>query len=439
MTDVMRRRQLNGSVAALGALLAAACGATADPSGTTPGAAGRSAESFTLRVNYRSEDYIPVFLARYSEQNPNVKIEPIANSGYEKLQALIAANDVGDMIWGSTSQGSYFQLAWHDHLRPLDPLAKRDKYDLQDMIPKAMETLRQAKDNQLYGIVNEMHTAGVGLFYNTNLFEAAKVAPPNPNWTIDDLTETARKLTLDTDRDGTNNQWGFLGQNSYPWLCCILRSFGGEWLDPAILGKTAAFDRPKAMVAWRWLYDLRHRHRVHPVEGRDKASFLDGNVAMFQSHQSGVAMASQVRDRFTMGLTLMPKGPGGKRGSQAHLGVWSAHSRSKHPDDTWSLIKWMTSKENLIAGPGAYFLPGARISAWNDPQYRAAEPHFEVFRKFGIEEGTELPAIPNNFKVLELDPFPAKAMQPMWEGSQNPEQMVAAVKGEFQALIDQPR
>ena len=64
-------------------------GASAGTGGDTAGAPAKSAEGLTLRVNYRSEEYIPPFLTRYTEQNPNVKIEPIANSGYEKLQALI--------------------------------------------------------------------------------------------------------------------------------------------------------------------------------------------------------------------------------------------------------------------------------------------------------------------------------------------------------------
>jgi multiple sugar transport system substrate-binding protein len=420
----------------LAPLLGGACGPA--PGGYDRAPAPGAAPA-TLRLNYRTEEYLPDRVRVFMEQHPTIRVDLVADSGYEKLIVLVAAGELGDVVWGSTSQGSYYQLGSQGHLLHLDPLMKRDRYDLRDLIPSAMDTLRLAQEGKLFGVPNEMHTGGSGLLYNADLFEKAGVRPPQPSWTLDDLVDASRRLTADTDRDGRIDQWGIQLTGSYSYINTTLRAFGGEWLDPPVLGKAPAFDRPRALPAWAWLSDLRHRHGVHPVEGRDRVSFTDGNLALLQRHQSGIAMAAQVRDRFRMGAALMPKGPSGKRGSQVHLGVWTVNARTRFPDQAWTMLQWLTTKEELLAGPGSIYLPGARISAWNDAKYREAQPLFEVFRKFAVEEGAELPAIPANFKVMDLDQLTTKAFAPLWQGAQSADQAVGAVRGEYAALLQQSR
>src|SRR5918911_3741250 len=93
------RRTVVGSGAALGlaglaGFLATACGV--GQSGGSSGAASgaKSKQPVTLRVNYRTEKYLPERFKKYTEQNPNVTVEGIPDSGYDKLIAMLAAGDL---------------------------------------------------------------------------------------------------------------------------------------------------------------------------------------------------------------------------------------------------------------------------------------------------------------------------------------------------------
>ena len=452
MARVIRRQYLGGAAATVGGLLAAACGEpevryvekvvekvvekivevpAQPPAAPQP---AKTAGPTTVVMDYRSEAWLPEAVKMFTDREPNIKVELVAGAGYEKLLILIASNELGDVIWSSSSLGSYLKLAWWDWFMDLDPLIKRDKFDIDDFIPRAIATAHLPKDNKLWGLPNEMHTAGVALFYNENMFDDAGLKYPSPDWSFDDLTEAARKLT-----NSEKNQFGVQFRTAYWTLICILRGFGGEWLDPPTLGKEVAFDRPQAMQAWQYLYDLRHKERVHPVEGKDEASFTDGNIGMHQLHQAGIRMANDIGDRFRMGATVIPKGPAGVRGSQVHLGLWAIGAKTQVTEAAWKLTQWMCSKEIGLFGSGRYFIPGARKSAWNDPEYGRQRPLWEPYRQFGTEDQPGLPAAPWNFRMLEISRLTTDVLKPMWEGTQSPQQTIAAVKGQYQALLERKR
>lgn len=430
-----RRASLGGATALLGLTAMAACGTTTG--GATPADGQRTQQPVTLRLNYRAERYIPERAKAFTAANPRITVDLVPDSGYEKLVALLAAGDLGDMIWASTGVGTYFELASQGHFLNLEPIVARDKFDLKQFFPRAVDTAKLV-ENRLLGLPNLIHPSHIGLFYNVNMFDAAGVKPPSLTWSVDDLTDAARRLTGGSGEGGRPAQWGVLTETSYPALVVFLRTFGGEIMDPPTLGKKAAIDRAPAKQAFQWLYDLRQKHRAHPLQGVDKASFADGNVAMMTTGMWGMTTASQIGDRFRMDATLVPKGPTGKRGSQGHVDMWALYDKSKHKDEAWLLMKHFTSREQ-----GPFLLqehgnPGARPDAWSDA-VAMAPAMFKVFKDFMDKEGPGPLAVPYNFRMLEIGQVATKALDPMWTGQQSPDQVIAAASGQFQALLDQPR
>jgi hypothetical protein len=86
-----------GALALAGVAGLGACGPAGGGAGDGAAGAGgaQSKGPITLRVNYRTEKYFPVRAQQFTEANPNVKIDMVADSGYEKLVALLAAGDPG--------------------------------------------------------------------------------------------------------------------------------------------------------------------------------------------------------------------------------------------------------------------------------------------------------------------------------------------------------
>src|SRR5262245_16337089 len=427
MSSVSRRGFASGA-AALGASLAVGCGAAGEREAAP---AGRPAKQpVTLRLNYRTEQWIVDRATAFSGAYPWITLDLVANSGYEKLLVLAAAGDLGDVYWASSGQGSYFELAGQGHALALDPIVKRDKFDLKQFFPHAVEQARL--DGTLFALPEGIHPGGVGLFYNSSPFEQAALKPPTLDWTVDDLLAAAQRLTAP-------GRWGVQYGTVYWQLVPTLRSFGGEFMDPPTFGKRAVLDGPKAMPAWQFYYDLAHKHRVAPVKGADKVSFTDGNLAMLYAEisNSGATLPRQIGDRFKVDATLIPKGPGGKRGSQAHVNMWSTHAKTKHPDEAWLLQKWYAGKDSAMARGEDTNSPGSRLDAWNDPHF-TSRPMYSVFKKL-VEEGPGPMAMPWNLKMLEMEQLSGKVLEPLWAGRQAPQQLIAAVKGEYQALLDRPR
>src|SRR5919199_277274 len=67
-----------------------------------------------------------------------------------------------------------------------------------------------------------MLTADTGpmvIFYNKDLFDRVGVPYPKEGWTVDDLVETARKLTF---KEGETQYWGYEVNGGYlrnfPWM-----------------------------------------------------------------------------------------------------------------------------------------------------------------------------------------------------------------------------
>ena len=61
-------------------------------------------------------------------------------------------------------------------------------------------------DGRQLGLPRDLNV--IALFYNKTMFDAAKVPYPDDTWDWAKLSEVAKQLTLDTDGDGTTDQWG---------------------------------------------------------------------------------------------------------------------------------------------------------------------------------------------------------------------------------------
>jgi ABC-type glycerol-3-phosphate transport system substrate-binding protein len=87
------RRTALQAGAAVCVVVAAACG-TAETTSPVPKA---ERQPVTLRLNYRTEQWIVDRAKQFTEANPSISVDPVANSGYEKLLVLAAAGDLGDV------------------------------------------------------------------------------------------------------------------------------------------------------------------------------------------------------------------------------------------------------------------------------------------------------------------------------------------------------
>jgi len=194
------------------------------------------------------------------------------------------------------------------------------------------------------------------LFYNTTMFKAAGLDPGKPPKTADEFLEYALKLTRDTDGNGKIDQWGFgtVGAKSPgfplrfgPWLW----SFGADYLTPDM--KRSALDSPEAKEAFAFFVELYTKYKVvppgltamNPQEVRTQLA--QKKVAMILGSGWTPPIVNKINPdlkAFEV-LKAAPAPVKRKQGTAIWLSSWVMSPNTKHPNEAWELMKFVTSKE----------------------------------------------------------------------------------------------
>ena len=174
----------------------------------------------------------------------------------------------------------------------------------------------------------------------------------------------------------------------YEGLVCDMLEFvwsaGGRVYDPA--GR-ARLDDPAWPQALRFVRDriigaAAPRGALAYAEPESLALFVQGRAVYLRNWPyawriAGDPKKSRVAGR--VGVTLLPRFPGGR--PAAALGGWQfgINRYSRHPDAAWRFVKFMTSPDSqkaLVLGAGR---SPTRRAVYADPEVQARMPHLARF------------------------------------------------------------
>lgn len=382
----MRRRDvLGGGTAGLMGVALAACGpAAGGPSGGT--AAAPSKGPVTIEVLTRNGVTSPTghsqFYDRRAKQiftpetNITVNLVDAQPNVGEKLTVMAAGGALPDGSWfGVVADGEAGrEQATKGVFKPLDDMIKKDaRFDIKPYFKSMLDAL--SVNGKLYALPTHAHYGTHVLYYNKNLAQANGVRiPDDGNWTQEEFIEAARKLTRPgEDIWGYWPSWGFSEFGVF-WL----RQFGAEFLDEA--GKKLLMDSGEGRAAFQWVYDTQTKFQVindlnRVVEGAplglggNRGLFALGKLAMHATTPGLVAEYKRPGTeeiKFEAGIALFPKGPGGRRGTQASGSGMGLTNPAKQ-DAVWQYLKFISDKDNgveqVFGGAGS---PGGRTDVWTD-------------------------------------------------------------------------
>ncbi|HLH72264.1 MAG TPA: sugar ABC transporter substrate-binding protein [Chloroflexota bacterium] len=420
----------------------------ATTSSPTPAAqAATAGQAVTLTLSYRSgnAEYFKERSTAFTKANPQITIEqrPIAGSNdayYPKLSAEFAANSASDVFWVSTGFGMYDNYAFAQQLIAADPFIQSDKVDLNQWFKAAIETLKL--DGKLYALPWGMHPDDIGLYYNIDMFQKAGVeAPSVDNETFDSLAQKAVKLTK---RTGSHTDvWGIISKTTpFEGLISQVRSFGADFMTDD--KKQAAVNTPEFKAAITWFYNLRTELKCNPLlaetpQSGAENSFVAGTVAMFNSGVWDMSLTSQIGNRFKMGVSLMPKGPKGIRGTMAHVDTISGYSKGKHQPESFKFIEFLTNQESGVQNALVNSFFGARPDVWSDPRpaQKYGKDYVDVWQSATVN--TMPLDEPYNFRLLELNTAMDNTLSKVWSGDTSPDKIIAPLQDAMNAVLSKPR
>jgi len=285
--------------------------------------------------------YTDVYIPEFERQNPGIKVQFHHFEDYPNRVLLSHAGDIApdviregyDMGQGWTKRGLNM---------PLDKFIDGpDGIDRKDFIPMLWDGL--IRDGKTYGVPQDINI--MGLFYNKELFDKAGLPYPDETWTWEDLQRADDKLTIDKDGDGHPEQVGL----DMAWGAGSFRPFlyqaGGHFWDDG--GERAVFDSPeaaKALTFYKGLmksYSLSRSNQGRGGLGPDKF-FQAGRVAMYIDGSWMTPSIGKGAPKLKFGVAPLPRG----RVAMSVSGscVWGIDSNSKHPEEAWKLLKFLSSE-----------------------------------------------------------------------------------------------
>lgn len=263
-------------------------------------------------------------------------------------------------------------------LSRIDDLISEGGLDPKDFMPIPWQA-GFWRDKQ-YAVPLDCHP--IGLFYNTELFEKAgivdKRGKAKPPTNLKEFIEAGRKLTIDRNRDGRPEQWGYV----FGWLRVDAHSFLAQyntlWLTPD--GKRADIDSPAAHEAFRMMRSLIKDRRICPSpEGVDAwIGFRTGKVAMTTA---GIFMLSDLERQEGLKYAGAECPMLGKRKAvwaNSHMLAMPAKLDARRRKAGWEFIRYL-SDHSLEWSKGGQ-LP-VRKSVLASPEFRKLRVQYEFAKE----------------------------------------------------------
>lgn len=243
-------------------------------------------------------------VAEFEQEHPEVKVRIVSTPGkdyYVKSLTMLAGRAPVDVLW----QGQGFAIfAGRGALLDLGPLIERDAaFDLSAYRPQVVDWYRH--HGALYGLPYGVDVLAIA--YNRDLFDAAGVAPPQPEWTLEEMVTKAKALTR-FEPGAKRIKTAGLG----------LKDLDHRYYGLSLLGEDHRRFALNTELGREWLQknvdliDERILQRGGELESLDRLTgFLNGQVAMVEVATWDLPELIG-RVLFRWDLVAMPIGKGGR-------------------------------------------------------------------------------------------------------------------------------
>lgn len=371
-------------------------------------------------------DYFIEAMKRFEAKNPNIRFEyaeaPFGQEIDTKLNVGYASGTAPDIIAHAiVSMASRVEKKQYE---PLD--AYFAKFEEKDKLIDSMFEFAEYR-GKLYGMpyypVPELYA------YRKDFFIEAGLDPEKPPTNWEELSDYAVKLTK---RQGDMVvRSGFtLAIDEFKYLVVFSRQNDAQNIGP---DNTPAFDNPEMVETLEYFTDLIRNKKVSAEVTKKQEDtlglFFQSKSAMSATQPSFIGKMihdnPSIKDK--LGFMDIKR----KRG-----GVWSGmgfiymSSESKHKDEGWDFMKFISSKDETWLRYKAVGCPVVRKDLYD--QYVSEDPFLNLPLQNSIKVGVGAPKVP--WVPLYLFKYLPQAQQEAFYGKKTPEQ---ALKDAVRMLKDE--
>ena len=362
------------------------------------------------------------FEADYPQYEVEMEIIPWSTY-FDKLMVSLGSGKPPDVF--ILHENELVNYVFQDAIRPLDDLVDGPQgLPVSDCLSSIWERVRIKVPGQskakIYGIPLDCHDEAV--YYNKDYFRQLGVPLPE-QLDRDNFFHLARQLTIDQDKDGRPDQWGFVfGGSVRRHLYTLTEQFGGQFLDRE--NGICLIDQPASQKALQILYDAINKDSYMPNPIHDGSNlwqgFLQGRIAMYTD---GIWMMNGMKKLadFDWGVLPYPQlGDQKAVWASSHVLCLPRFSDTIDWEAAWIFLTYL-SNHGVDWSDGGQ-LP-ARYSQLASPDFTQKE-HYPVF-------AAQIPDIifgPNDPNIIEIETRMEPCLLSAMSGQQPMPKMVQEIK-----------
>ncbi len=371
------------------------------------------------------------FLEEFNKQNPDIRINPVEGPFDTNLQEnlLTSAFLLGDSPYDILNMDIVWvpKFAAAGWLRPLDDRVSPKQFS--EMVENNIEGGRY--EGKLYRMPTNSD-AGV-LYYRKDLLEQAGAKPPE---------SLEQMLTLAQDLKGKQDAtWGYLWQGKqYEGVSAmfveVLEGFGGFWANPDTL--EVGLDQPQAIKALEFLRNTISKGISPPGvttygEEETRLLFQSGGSVFLRNWPYVWRLANEENSKVKGKIGIQPMVQGGGQRGGSCLGGWglAISTTTRHPDEAWRVIEFMTSKETMRRFVLNTGLISSYKSLFTDPEIVAKYPYFPPLLE-AVQQSVLRPPIAQYAQASDVL---QRYLSAAFTGRMSPEQALKAAARETRNLL----
>lgn len=310
------------------------CGFRNSPEGITITLSG-------WQSNPNEKQLLEQVLHQFEVQHPHIKVkhETINDQYMDVIKTRLIGDAAPDVFYLDAFEAPL--LMKYGVLEPLNPYINA-QFDLSDFAPTLLQAFQL--EDRIYGLPKDFST--LALFYNKQAFQAAEIDQVPQTW--DELRDDSAKLTIDKNRDGRKEQYGFGIAPELSRQYFMMTAFGGHLIDR---NENAAFLTSGSLKGLQLVIEQYRKDQTSAQPSDVGAStgsemFGQGKAAMVLEGTWAIPYLQETFPKLEFATAEVPT-VNGKKGTMAYTVAYVMNKKTKHKDAAWQLIAYLTSQEGM--------------------------------------------------------------------------------------------
>ncbi|HEY9611978.1 ABC transporter substrate-binding protein [Allocoleopsis sp.] len=312
------------------------CGFRNSPEGITITLSG-------WQSNPNEKQLLEQVLHQFEVQHPHIKVkhETINDQYMDVIKTRLIGDAAPDVFYLDAFEAPL--LMKYGVLEPLNPYIDA-QFDLTDFEPTLLKAFQL--EERTYGLPKDFST--LALFYNKQAFQEVGINQAPQTW--DELRDDSKKLTVDKNRDGRKEQYGFGVAPELSRQYFIMTAFGGRLIDRQ---ENAAFFTSGSLKGLQLVIEQYRKDQSSAQPSDVGAStgsemFGQGKAAMVLEGTWAIPYLQETFPKLEFATAEVPT-VNGKKGTMAYTVAYVMNKKAKHKEAAWQLIAYLTSKEGMKA------------------------------------------------------------------------------------------